>query len=42
MIVTNNYVIIPFTNEDDDVEFYDEDKINERFMMMNLQQIRLL
>ena len=29
MIATNNYVVIPFTNEIDDVEFYDEDKINE-------------
>ena len=24
-----NYVDIPFTNENDDVEFYDEDEINE-------------
>ena len=30
MIATNNYVDIPFTNEDDDVEFYDEDEINEK------------
>ncbi|RVW94914.1 hypothetical protein CK203_034566 [Vitis vinifera] len=29
MGVTNNYVDIPFTNENDDVEFYDEDEINE-------------
>ncbi|KAL6328646.1 hypothetical protein AAG906_003331 [Vitis piasezkii] len=29
MRVTNNYVDIPFTNENDDVEFYDEDEINE-------------
>ena len=29
MIATNNYVDIPFTNENDDVEFYDEDEINE-------------
>ena len=29
MIVTNNYVDIPFINENDDVEFYDEDEINE-------------
>ncbi|KAL6318020.1 hypothetical protein AAG906_031079 [Vitis piasezkii] len=26
---TNNYVDIPFTNENDDVEFYDKDEINE-------------
>ena len=30
MIATNNYVDIPFTYKNDDVEFYDEDKINER------------
>ena len=30
MIATNNYVDISFTNEDDDVEFYDEDEINEK------------
>ena len=30
MITTNNYVDIPFTNEDDDVEFYDEYKINKK------------
>ncbi|XP_010656657.1 uncharacterized protein LOC104880719 [Vitis vinifera] len=29
MGATNNYVDIPFTNENDDVEFYDEDEINE-------------
>ncbi|XP_034679684.1 uncharacterized protein LOC117909731 [Vitis riparia] len=29
MRATNNYVDIPFTNENDDVEFYDEDEINE-------------
>ena len=30
MIATNNYVDISFTNENDDVEFYDEDEINEK------------
>ena len=30
MIATNNYVDIPFTNENNDVEFYDEDKINKK------------
>ena len=30
MIATNNYVDISFTNEDDDVEFYDENEINEK------------
>ena len=30
MIATNNYVDIPFTNEYDDVEFYDEDEINKK------------
>ena len=30
MIATNNYVDISFTNEDDDVKFYDEDEINEK------------
>ena len=29
MIATNNYVDIPFINENDDVEFYDEDEINK-------------
>ena len=29
MGATNNYVDIPFTNDHDDVEFYDEDEINE-------------
>ena len=30
MIATNNYVDIPFTNENNDVEFYDEDEINKK------------
>ena len=30
MIATNKYVDILFTNEDDDVDFYDEDEINEK------------
>ena len=30
MIATNDYVDISFTNEDDDVKFYDEDEINEK------------
>ena len=29
MIATNNYVDIPFINENDGVEFYDEDEINK-------------
>ena len=29
IIATNNYVDIPCTNGNDDVEFYDEDEINE-------------
>ena len=29
-LYTNNYVDIAFTNEVNDVEFYDEDKINKK------------
>ena len=40
IIATNNYVDIPFTNENDDVGM--RTRLMRIIMMMNLQQIRLL